>query len=117
MQCVFWLAQLTYLALRALPLKPKLVRLVRLALVLSSLLLANPVNAQGIGFDTWQAGRLDYAYGGAEVAAFVNTKEQVQLQIVLCSKEQPYAFRMSVLCLKSIMLQALFPSSSMSMGV
>lgn len=110
MQCVFWLAQLTYLALRALhSLKPKLVRLARLALVLSSLLLANPVNAQGIGFDTWQAGRLDYAYGGAEVAAFVNTKEQVQLQIVLCSKEQPYAFRMSVLLPKKHNASGIIP--------
>lgn len=53
--------------------------------------------ALGLGVDVWEAGRLDYAYGGAEVAAFVNTKDQIQLQIVLCSKEQPYAFRMSVL--------------------
>lgn len=50
-----------------------------------------------LGVDTWQAGRLDYSYGGSEVAAFVNTKEQAQLQIVLCSKDQPYAFRLSVL--------------------
>ena len=53
--------------------------------------------ALGLGIDVWEAGRLDYAYGGAEVAAFVNTKDQIQLQIVLCSKDQPYAFRMSVL--------------------
>lgn len=56
-----------------------------------------PYKTMALGLDIWEAGRLDYAYGGAEVAAFVNTKEQIQLQIVLCSKDQPYAFRMSVL--------------------
>lgn len=46
---------------------------------------------------TWEAGRLDYVYGGAEVAAFVNTKEQIQLQLVLCSQNEPSSYRMSVL--------------------
>ena len=46
---------------------------------------------------SWEAGRLDYAKDSAEVAAFVNTKEQVQLQVVLCSRNEPSAYRMTVL--------------------
>ena len=45
----------------------------------------------------WEAGRLDYDYGAAEVAAFVNTPEQVQLQVVLCSINEATPFRMSVI--------------------
>ncbi len=45
----------------------------------------------------WEAGRLDYAYGASEVAAFVNTPEQVQLQIVLCALNEASPFRLSVL--------------------
>lgn len=64
---------------------------------LSFLLLVSPIKSFALGLDMWEAGRLDYAYGGSEVAAFVNTKDQIQLQIVLCSKDQPYSFRMSLL--------------------
>lgn len=45
----------------------------------------------------WAAGRLDYSYGASEVAAFVNTKDQVQLQIVLCALNEASPFRLSVL--------------------
>ncbi len=47
--------------------------------------------------NSWEAGRLDYTHGGSEVAAFVNAKENLQLQVVLCSQNQPSAYRMSVL--------------------
>lgn len=47
--------------------------------------------------NSWEAGRLDYAHGGSEVAAFVNAQEKIQLQVVLCSQNQPTPYRMSVL--------------------
>ncbi len=59
--------------------------------------LSNVANTVGMIGGAWEAGRLDYVYGGAEVAAFVNTKEQVQLQLVLCAHNEAAPYRMSVL--------------------
>ena len=57
----------------------------------------------------WEAGRLDYAYGAAEVAAFVNTPEQIQLQVVLCSLNEASPFRMSVLLPHTIANSGIIP--------
>lgn len=65
--------------------------------ILSAALLFLPFRSHALLTEMWEAGRLDYSYGGAEVAAFVNTREQIQLQVVLCSRQQPYAYRLSVL--------------------
>ena len=54
----------------------------------------NPEDEAALG---WAAGRLDYSYGASEVAAFVNTKDQVQLQVVLCALNEASPFRLSVL--------------------
>lgn len=54
----------------------------------------NPEDESALG---WAAGRLDYSYGASEVAAFVNTKDQVQLQVVLCALNEASPFRLSVL--------------------
>lgn len=45
----------------------------------------------------WEAGRLDYADGNAEVAAFVNGPVNTQLQVVLCSKSEAVKYRLSLL--------------------
>ncbi len=45
----------------------------------------------------WEAGRLDYPDGSAEVAAFVNTGGDSQLQLVLCTKNEPQEYRISLL--------------------
>lgn len=49
----------------------------------------------------WEAGRLDYPDGSAEVAAFVNTDGDSQLQLVLCTKNEPQDYRISLLLPKS----------------
>ncbi len=50
----------------------------------------------------WEAGRLDYINGAAEVAAFVNTTHSSQLQLVLCSRSEPNNFRFTLLLPASI---------------
>ena len=45
----------------------------------------------------WEAGRLDYINGHAEVAAFVNAAGNTQLQVVLCSKNEPQNYRVTLL--------------------
>lgn len=58
---------------------------------------ALPVSTSvGLG-QFWEAGRLDYVYGGSEVAAFVNTPEQIQLQLVLCAHNEAAPYRLTVL--------------------
>lgn len=57
----------------------------------------NGIGRSSWGVSGWEAGRLDYAYGGSEVAAFINTREQIQLQVVLCSYNEANSYRMSVL--------------------
>lgn len=64
--------------------------------------LAAPNNA------TWEAGRLDYNSGSAEVAAFVN-QEQVQLQVVLCSLNLPSAYRLSLFLSNPANMNGLIP--------
>ena len=57
----------------------------------------------------WEAGRLDYAYGSAEVAAFVNTPDKVQLQVVLCSLNEATPFRMSVILPHTVANSGIIP--------
>lgn len=57
----------------------------------------------------WEAGRLDYEYGASEVAAFVNTQDQVQLQIVLCALNEASSYRMSVLLPHPILNSGIIP--------
>ncbi len=45
----------------------------------------------------WESGELTYPNGATEVSAFVNTKENMQLQSVLCTKNESYAYRFSLL--------------------
>ena len=45
----------------------------------------------------WEAGRLDYPDGNAEVAAFVNGPQNTQLQAVLCAKDENDKNRLSLL--------------------
>lgn len=62
----------------------------------SAALLAGAVlPAQAVSL--WDAGRLDYADGNAEVAAFVNGPLHTQLQVVLCSKNEAVKYRFSLL--------------------
>lgn len=56
----------------------------------------------------WEAGRLDYVNGGAEVAAFVN-QEQVQLQVVLCALNTASAYRLTLLLSHSPKSTGLIP--------
>lgn len=70
--------------------------------IAARLALAAPNNA------TWEAGRLDYTNGSAEVAAFVN-QEQVQLQVVLCSLNLPSAYRLTLLLSKIPQTSGLIP--------
>lgn len=79
------------------PVMPILALILAILLVLT--LLTSTVQASPYSYplQSWEAGRLDYANGGSEVAAFVNTPEQVQLQIVLCSQFLSSPYRMSLL--------------------
>lgn len=56
----------------------------------------------------WEAGRLDYVNGSAEVAAFIN-QEHVQLQVVLCSLNEPSAYRLTLLLSKPPKITGLIP--------
>lgn len=67
--------------------------------------------------DSWEVGRLDYGYGGSEVAAFVNTPEQIQLQLVLCSKLEAAPYRFSVLLPHDIDSSGLIPVQLLVDGV
>lgn len=49
----------------------------------------------------WEIGRLDYAAGGSEIAAFVNIGSDVQLQNILCTRRQTHASRFSLLLPRS----------------
>lgn len=59
---------------------------------------------------SWEAGRLDYGNGSAEVAAFVN-QENVQLQVVLCSLNAPAAYRLTLLLSKTPKISGLIPAT------
>lgn len=59
---------------------------------------------------SWEAGRLDYGNGSAEVAAFVN-QENVQLQVVLCSLNAPSAYRLTLLLSKTPKISGLIPTT------
>lgn len=67
--------------------------------------------------DSWEVGRLDYGYGGSEVAAFVNTPEQIQLQLVLCSKLEAAPYRFSVLLPRDIDSSGIIPVKLLVDGV
>lgn len=45
----------------------------------------------------WEAGELTYKNGSTEISAFVNTKENTQLQVVLCSKKSIDNYRFTLL--------------------
>ena len=49
----------------------------------------------------WEIGRLDYAAGGSEFAAFVNVGSDMQLQNILCTRRQTHASRFSLLLPRS----------------
>lgn len=56
----------------------------------------------------WEAGRLDYINGHAEVAAFVNAAGNTQLQVVLCSKNEPQNYRVTLLLPKVFDVSQIF---------
>ena len=94
----------------------------RLILAISLLSCSNSVwalplsNSLAVG-TSWEAGRLDYVYGGSEVAAFVNTPEQIQLQLVLCAKNEAAPYRFSVLLPRSTDASGIIPVKLMVDGV
>ena len=94
----------------------------RLILAISLLSCSNSVwalplsNSLALG-TSWEAGRLDYVYGGSEVAAFVNTPEQIQLQLVLCAKNEAAPYRFSVLLPRSTDASGIIPVKLMVDGV
>ncbi|MCR5085200.1 MAG: hypothetical protein K6A65_06825 [Succinivibrionaceae bacterium] len=45
----------------------------------------------------WETGELTYPSGEAEVAAFVNTEGDAQLQVVMCTRNEPLPWRFSLL--------------------
>ncbi len=63
------------------------------ALILALFVPLSPVRAISL----WEAGRLDYPDGNAEIAAFVNGPRGTQLQVVLCSKNEAGKYRLSLL--------------------
>lgn len=63
--------------------------------ILAAVLLSAALPVQALSL--WEAGRLDYADGNAEVAAFVNGPQNTQLQVVLCSKNEAVKYRFSLL--------------------
>ncbi len=56
----------------------------------------------------WEAGRLDYVDGSSEVAAFVNAAANTQLQVVLCAKNEPQNYRVTLLLPKIIESSQIF---------
>lgn len=69
------------------------------------------------GASLWEAGRLDYVDGSAEVAAFVNAPAGTQLQTVLCTRRDPEVFRVTLLLPKSHPSTQVFEVSTASDGV
>lgn len=63
-------------------------------LILVALAWSNEVTA---ATNIWEGGRLDYANGGTEVAAFINLPEQLQVQVVLCSQHEQSSYRLTLL--------------------
>ena len=55
------------------------------------------LSANATALTLWEAGRLDYPDGNAEVAAFVNGPQGTQLQAVLCAKNESDKNRLSLL--------------------
>ncbi len=50
----------------------------------------------------WESGSLEYEDGGAEISSFVNIGDKLQLQVVLCAKNQASDYRFSLLLDKTI---------------
>ena len=65
---------------------------------------------------SWEAGRIDYDDGTSEIAAFVNTPYKIQLQIVLCAKNEPINYRFSLIFPKSLEASAFFNVKISSAG-
>lgn len=66
--------------------------------------------------EPWEAGRIDYNDGTAEIAAFVNTPQKIQLQIVLCAKNEPINYRFSLIFPESLESSAFFKVKISSAG-
>ena len=58
--------------------------------------------------ESWEAGRIDYNEDSAEIAAFVNVPKNIQLQIVLCAKNEPLSYRFSLIFPESFDISSLF---------
>ena len=69
------------------------------------------INTNVLASSPWQAGRLDYQDGSAEISAFVNTEETSQLQVVLCSKNQDLKYRFTLLLKQDILPYSIFEVS------
>lgn len=50
----------------------------------------------------WEAGELTYATGESEVSAFVNAHGDTQIQTVMCTKDESYSYRFTLLLPKSL---------------
>lgn len=66
------------------------------------------INTNVLASSPWQAGRLDYQDGSAEISAFVNTEDTSQLQVVLCSKNQDLKYRFTLLLKQDILPYSIF---------
>ena len=66
--------------------------------------------------ESWEAGRIDYDDGTSEIAAFVNTPEKIQLQIVLCARNEPINYRFSLIFPESLDYSAFFKVKVSSAG-
>lgn len=66
-------------------------------LVFRFLLLFLLINSSASLSNMWEAGELTYKNGSTEISAFVNTKENTQLQSVLCSKNSLDNYRFTLL--------------------
>lgn len=69
-----------------------------------------------VAVESWEAGRIDYDDGTSEIAAFINTPEKIQLQIVLCARNEPINYRFSLIFPEPLEYSAFFKVKVSSAG-